>query len=105
MRNLKKMINTYALEVVLNMSLWKYITIPSHGLLTQLLQWFLGAEELSNVLQDNDKYFQPLSEVCQLHFSKAMTRKSMFKHCPMPSGENLSPVKNINSIKCLQCLV
>lgn len=105
MRNHKRMINTYALEVVLNMSLWKYITIPSHGLLIQILQWFLGAEELSNVLQDNYKYFQPLSEVCQLHFSKAMTRKSMFKHCTMPSGENLSLVKNINSIKCLQSLV
>lgn len=103
MRNHKRMINTYALEVVLNMSLWKYITIPSHGLLIQILQWFLGAEELSNVLQR--QYFQPLSEVCQLHFSKAMTRKSMFKHCTMPSGENLSLVKNINSIKCLQSLV
>lgn len=99
------MVNTYALEVVLNMSLWKYIAIPSPCLLTHIVQWFLGAEELSNVLQDNNKYFQPLSEVCQLHFSKSMTRKSMFKHCPMPSGENSSPVKNINSIECLQSLV
>lgn len=99
------MVNTYALEVVLNMSLWKYITIPSHCLLTHIVQWFLGAEELSNVVQDNNKYLQPLSEVCQLHFSKSMTRKSMFKHCPMPSGENLSPVKNINSIEYLQSLV